>query len=68
MFRVLYRLLAGLPCLVVRLRRSKDLEIVVLPHQLAVLRRHAGRSALTDQDRSPLATVAKTLPRARRSE
>lgn len=66
MFRVLYRLLAGLVVLVVRSGRSKDLEIVVLRHQLAVLRRQSARPALTEGDRSLLAAVARALPRARR--
>ncbi|MDG2114424.1 MAG: hypothetical protein P8N02_17655, partial [Actinomycetota bacterium] len=67
MFRVLYRLLAGLACLVVRSGRSKDLEIVLLRHQLTVLGRQSGRPALTDTDRTLLAVIAKALPRARRA-
>ena len=67
MFRVLYRLLAGLARLAVRSGRSKDLEIVVLRHQLTVLRRHTNKPALTDTDRILMAAVAKALPRARRA-
>ena len=42
--------------------RAKDLEIIVLPHQLAVLRRSVDRPAVTDDDRSLLAAVARALP------
>ena len=65
MFPVLYRLLTGLARLAVRSGRSKDLEIIVLRHQLAVLKR-SSRPALTDTDRTLLATIAKVLPRTRR--
>ena len=44
MCRVLYRLLGSLARLAVRSGRSKDLEIIVLRHQLAVLRRQNNRS------------------------
>ena len=37
MCRILYRLLVSLARLAVRLGRSKDLEIIVLRHQIAVL-------------------------------
>jgi len=63
---VLYRLLVGLAALAVRSSRAKDLEIVVLRHQVAVLRRHVGRPALTEADRSLLAAVGRALPRRRR--
>jgi hypothetical protein len=39
MARILYRFLVSLTRLAVRTGRSKDLEIVVLRHQLAVLHR-----------------------------
>ena len=54
MYRILYRLLASLARLAVRSGRSKDLEIIVLRHQLAVLRRQIDRPELTDADRSLL--------------
>ena len=38
MYRILYRFLASLARLTVRSGRSRDLEIIVLRHQLAVLR------------------------------
>ncbi len=39
MYRVLYRLLVAVMSLLVRSGWAKDLEIVVLRHQLTVLRR-----------------------------
>ena len=39
MYRITYRLLVALVRLAVRSRRSKDLEIIVLRHQLTVLHR-----------------------------
>ena len=45
MCRILYRLLASLARLAVRSGRSKDLEIIVLRHQLAVLRRQNNRAS-----------------------
>jgi len=62
-FRILYRLLTALARLTVRSGRSKDLEIVVLRHQLMVLRRQIDRPELNDDDRSLLGAVAAALPR-----
>ena len=67
MHRVLYRLLADLARLAVRSDRSKDLEIIVLRHQLTVLRRQIDRPRLTDADRSLLGAVAQALPRRLRA-
>ena len=55
-----------LQCLVLcfRSRESKELEIVVLRHELAVLRRHGGRPPLRAADRVFLAAVSRLLPRA----
>jgi hypothetical protein len=48
MYRVLYRLLVALVTLLIRSSRDKDLEIVVLRHQLMVLRRQIDRPTLTE--------------------
>ena len=47
--------------------RSKNLEIIVLRHQLGVLRRRVDRPELTDADRSLLAAIAAALARPRRA-
>ena len=62
-FRILYRFLTALAWLVVRCGRSKDLEIIVLRHQLAVLRRQVDRPAINNDDRTLLGAVAAALPR-----
>ena len=67
MYRILYRFLASLARLTVRSGRSKDLEIIVLRHQLAVLRRQVDRPELTDSDRSLLGAIAAALARPSRA-
>ena len=67
MYRILYRFLASLARLTVRSGRSKDLEIIVLRHQLAVLRRQIDRPELTDSDRSSLGAIAAALARPSRT-
>ncbi|MCP3994285.1 MAG: transposase [bacterium] len=62
MFRILYRFLASLARLAVRSGRSKDLENIVLRHQLNVLRRQVDRPAVTDNDRTLLGAIAAALP------
>ena len=47
--------------------RSKDLEIIVLRHQLAVLRRQVDRPEITDADRNLLAAIAAALARQSRA-
>ena len=44
---------------------TKDVEIAVLRHQLAVLHRQVARPRYTPGDRMVLATMAKLLPRDR---
>jgi putative transposase len=44
---------------------AKDLEILVLRHQLAVLRRQTPRPKLQPADRALLAAISRILPRAR---
>ena len=58
MCRVLYRFLVSLARLAVRSGRSKDLEIIVLGHQLAVLHRQNDRPALAEEDRVLLGAIA----------
>ena len=66
MYRILYRFLASLVRLAVRSGCFKDMEIMVLRHQLVVLRRQHKRPARTDDDRSLLGAIAQALPRPRR--
>jgi putative transposase len=60
-------LIAALARLAVRSGRAKDLEIIVLRHQLALLNRNADRPAVTDDDRSLLAAVAHARRRPSRT-
>ncbi|MCP3855553.1 MAG: integrase, partial [Actinomycetia bacterium] len=50
MFRILYRFLALIAPLPVRSGRSKNLEIIVLRHQLTVLRRQVNRPSVNNDD------------------
>lgn len=48
-----------------RATNEKDVEILVLRHQLAVLRRRVDRPAFDDADRALLAALSGVLPRSR---
>jgi putative transposase len=60
---ILTRRVLALLVLRVRSDRAKDLEIVVLRHELAVLRRQVARPELSDTDRVFLAAASRLLPR-----
>jgi len=62
-FHIFYRVLAEVAQLAVRSGLSKDLEIIVLRHQLQVLRRTVDPPAVTDDDRTLLGAIAAALPR-----
>ncbi|MCP3934717.1 MAG: helix-turn-helix domain-containing protein, partial [Actinomycetia bacterium] len=66
MSRLLYRFLAHLARLAMRSGRWKDLQIIVLRHENAVLRRQIGRPALNENDRTLLGATAAALPKALR--
>jgi len=68
MLRILYRFLASMTRLADRSGRSKDLEIIGLRHQLAVLGRRDTRPAISDDDRSLLGAIAQALPRPQRAD
>jgi putative transposase len=59
------RRLLMLVVLAFRSDRSKDLEIVVLRHELGILRRQVTRPELSDADRVFLAAASRLLPRPR---
>jgi hypothetical protein len=48
-----------------RSERVKEVEILVLRHELQVLRRQVARPCLRSADRALLAALGKLLPRAR---
>ncbi len=58
----------GWIALLARSDRTKDAEILLLRHQLAVLQRNAGAPRLSWADRATLAALARLLPRHRLSQ
>ncbi len=62
---LLYRLLCGLVGLLARAGRERELEIVVLRHQLAILGRSGKRPRYTCADRALLAAASRVLLPAR---
>ena len=55
--------LFALVLLLARSDRSKELELLVLRHELSILRRQARRPKLTESDRLVLAALSRVLPR-----
>jgi hypothetical protein len=69
LFSVLYLILRGVLRLVPSAEggRDREVEILVLRHQIKVLSRKAGRPKLRRLDRVFLSAAARILPRERRS-
>jgi hypothetical protein len=68
MLKIVYLLtcrVLGLAVLVVGGDRAKDAELLVLRHENAVLRRHAGRVRYEPADRVWFAALARRIPRRR---
>lgn len=64
---LLFRRALAVAALRLRSREFKELEIVVLRHELAVLRRQISRPRLDESDRVFLAAAGQFLGRASRS-
>ena len=71
LLKIVYLLVAGYsawPSLLFRSDLAKDAELLVLRHENAVLRRHAGRVRYEPADRAWFAALARLLPRRRWAE
>jgi len=71
LLKIVYLLTCRLLGLVVPVFRGgleKDAELLVLRHENAVLRRHAGRVRYEPADRAWLAALARLIPRRRWAE
>ena len=68
LLKIVYLLMCrvlGLAVLVFRRDLAKDAELLVLRHENAVLRRHAGRVRYEPADRVWFAALARLIPRGR---
>ena len=65
---LLVRRILGLAVLLFRRDMAKDAELLVLRHENAILRRHAGRVRYEPADRVWFAALARLLPRRRWTE
>ena len=63
---LIFRQVFGLALLMGRMSASKDIELLVLRHEVAILRRTNPRPRLDWSDRAILAALVRRLPRALR--